>query len=622
MQQGKVIAYASRQLKNHERNYPTHDLELAAVVFALKIWRHYLYGSQCDIYTDHKSLKYIFTQKDLNMRQRRWIEQIKDYDCRILYHPGKANVVADALSRKSRSEASNLVPTTDQLAQQFGMIHFGTKPTTRWMSLATLSIQPMLTDWIKVAQEADPELKALKEKISQGEAPSFSFAADGILRNHSRVVLPKDDKLRKEILDEAHKTQYTVHPGSTKMYQDLKKIYWWSGMKRDIAEYVARCSTCQQVKAEHQRPAGPLQPLSIPEWKWDQIGMDFVVGLPRAPSGQDAIWVIVDRLTKSAHFIPYKINDSMQKMAELYIREIVRLHGVPNSIVSDRDPRFTSKFWGRLQDAMGTRLNFSTAYHPQTDGQSERTIRILEDMLRLCVLDFKGNWINFLPLVEFAYNNSFQATIGMAPYEALYGRKCRSPLYWDEVGEKQLLGPEIVQDTKDKIALIRKRMLTAQSRQKSYADQHRRKLEFKVGDQVFLKVSPMKGMFRFGKKGKLSPRYVGPFEVNEIVGPVAYRVALPPELAGVHDVFHVSTLRKHIPDPLQVVNFKPLRVQENLTYEEMPIQIMDRKEKQLRTKTIPLVKVLWRNHGVEEASWELEQEMRNRYPHLFEDQFQ
>jgi hypothetical protein len=556
------------------------------------------------------------------MRQRRWIEQIKDYDCRILYHPGKANVVADALSRKSRSEASNLVPTTDQLAQQFGMIHFGTRQITRWMSLATLSIQPMLTDWIKVAQEADPELKELKEKISQGEASSFSFAADGILRNHSRVVLPKDDKLRKEILDEAHKTQYTVHPGSTKMYQDLKKIYWWSGMKRDIAEYVARCSTCQQVKAEHQRPAGPLQPLSIPEWKWDQIGMDFVVGLPRAPSGQDAIWVIVDRLTKSAHFIPYKINDSMQKMAELYIREIVRLHGVPNSIVSDRDPRFTSKFWGRLQDAMGTRLNFSTAYHPQTDDQSERTIRILEDMLRLCVLDFKGNWINFLPLVEFAYNNSFQATIGMAPYEALYGRKCRSPLYWDEVGEKQLLGPEIVQDTKDKIALIRKRMLTAQSRQKSYADQHRRKLEFKVGDQVFLKVSPMKGVFRFDKKGKLSPRYIGPFEVNEIVGPVAYRVALPPELAGVHDVFHVSTLRKHIPDPSQVVNFKPLRVQENLTYEEMPIQIMDRKEKQLRAKTIPLVKVLWRNHGVEEASWELEQEMRNRYPHLFEDQSQ
>jgi hypothetical protein len=271
---------------------------------------------------------------------------------------------------------------------------------------------------------------------------------------------------------------------------------------------------------------------------------------------------------------------------------------------------------------MGTRLNFSTTYHPQTDGQSERTIQILEDMLRLCVLDFKGNWINFLPLVEFAYNNSFQATIGMTSYEALYGRKCRSsPLYWDEVGERQLLGPEIVQDTKDKIVIIRKRMLIAQNRQKSYANRHRRKLEFKVGDKVFLKVLPMKGVFRFDTKGKLSPRYVSPFEVKEIVGSVAYKVALPPKLVGVYDVFHVSTLRKHISDPSQVVNFKLLRVQENLTYEEMPIQIMDRKEKQLRAKTIPLVKVLWRNHGVEEVSWELEQEMRNRYPHQFEDEY-
>jgi hypothetical protein len=428
MQQGKVIAYASRQLKNHEINYPTHDLELAAVVFALKIWRHYLYGSKCEVYTDHKSLKYIFTQKDMNMRQRRWIELIKDYDCCILYHPGKANVVADALSRKSQGEASNSMVSLDQLAKQFGMIQFDTRLTTGGMSLATLTIQPMLTDRIKVAQEKDPELKELREKASQGKAHGFNVASNGLLRtNDSRMVLSKDDKLRTEILEKAHKTQYIVHPGSTKMYQDLKKIYWWSGMKWDIAEYIARCATCQQVKAEHQQLAGPLQPLSISKWKWDQIAMDFVVGLPRVPSGQDAIWVIVDRLTKSAHFVPYKMNDSMQKMAELYIQEIVRLHGVPVSITSDRDPRFTSKFWRGLQEAMGMKLNFSTAYHSQTNGRSERTIQILEDMLRLCVLDFKGNWIRFLPLVEFTYNNSFQATIGMAPYEALYGRKCRSP---------------------------------------------------------------------------------------------------------------------------------------------------------------------------------------------------
>ncbi|XP_062155192.1 uncharacterized protein LOC133863249 [Alnus glutinosa] len=204
----------------------------------------------------------------------------------------------------------------------------------------------------------------------------------------------------------------------------------------------------------------------------------------------------------------------------------------------------------------------------------------------------------------------------MAPYEALYGRKSRSPLYWDEVGERQLVGPEIIQDTKDKITLIRKRMLAAQSRQKSYADSRQRKLEFEVSDQVFLKVSPMKGVMTFGKKGKLSPRYVGPFLVTEVVGSVAYRAELPSNLASVHDVFHVSMLRKYV-HPLHVIDFEPLQVQADLKYEEKPVQILDRKVQQLRTKTIPLVKVLWQNHEVEEASWELEQEIRSKYPYLF-----
>jgi len=199
-------------------------------------------------------------------------------------------------------------------------------------------------------------------------------------------------------------------------------------------------------------------------------------------------------------------------------------------------------------------------------------------MLRLCILDFKGMWIKYLALVEFAYNNSFQATIGMTPYEALYGRKCRSPLYWDEVGEKYLIGLEMIQDMKDKIFIIRRRMLTAQSRQKSYADKHRRQLEFNVGDLVYLKVSPMKGVVRFGKKEKLNPRFVGPFEVKEVVDPVAYKVELPPALSGIHNVFHVSTLRKHVHDPRHIVDFEPLQVQDDLRYEELPIQIIDRKE--------------------------------------------
>ena len=295
----------------------------------------------------------------------------------------------------------------------------------------------------------------------------------------------------------------------------------------------------------------------------------------------------------------------------------MRLHGAPRSIVSDRDPIFTSKFWGSLQKAMGTHLKFSTAFHPQTDGQSERTIQILEDMLRACVLEFGGSWNKYLPLIEFSYNNSYQSTIGVAPYEMLYGRRCRSPIHWDETGERKYLGPESVQKTNEAIEKIRARMLTAQSRQKSYADPKRRNVEFQVGDYVFLRVSPWKGVRRFGKKGKLSPRYVGPFEILEKIGQVAYRLALPPALSAVHNVFHVSALRKYIPDETHVLSYENLELDSDLSFEDQPVQILDRKDKVLRNKTIPLVKVLWRNSKVEEATWELESDMISQYPELF-----
>ena len=222
--------------------------------------------------------------------------------------------------------------------------------------------------------------------------------------------------------------------------------------------------------------------------------MDFIVGLPKSSNGFDSIWVIVDRLTKYAHFLPVRVTYTSDKYAQLYIEEIIRLHGVPVSIVSDRDPKFTSRFWHSLQTALGTSLKFSTTFHPQTDGQSERTIQTLEDMLRGCVLDFRGSWNDYLPLVEFAYNNSYHSSIGMAPYEALYGRRCRTPLCWSEVGERQILGPELIQLTSDGVKLIREQLRIAQSRQKSYADNRRRDLEFEIGDFVFLKVSPWKGV--------------------------------------------------------------------------------------------------------------------------------
>ena len=285
--------------------------------------------------------------------------------------------------------------------------------------------------------------------------------------------------------------------------------------------------------------------------------------------------------------------------------------------MSDRDPRFTSNFWESLHKALGTNLSFSTTFHPQTDGLSKRTIRTSEDMVRTRVLNFKGSWEKYLSLVEFPYNNSYHSSIKMALYEALYGRKCRSPLCWEEVTERKLLGPEIIQMISEKINLIRKRLQSAQSRQKSYYDNSRRKVEFEVGDMVFLKVAPMKGVMRFGKKGKLSPRFVGPFEILKCIGKVAYTLALPPTLARVHNLFHVSMLRKYISDSSHVLNYEPLKIKDNLTYEEVPIQILDRKDQVLRTKTISLVKVLWKNLTVEEASWEREDEMKSNYLELF-----
>ncbi|KAA0061618.1 ty3-gypsy retrotransposon protein [Cucumis melo var. makuwa] len=584
MQQGKVVAYASRQLKSHEQNYPTHDLELAAVVFALKIWRHYLYGEKIQIFTDHKSLKYFFTQKELNMRQRRWLELVKDYDCEILYHPGKANVVADALSRKV-SHSAALITRQAPLHRDLERAEIAVSVGAVTMQLAQLTVQPTLRQRIIDAQSNDPYLVEKRGLAEAGQAVEFSLSSDGGLLFERRLCVPSDSAVKTELLSEAHSSPFSMHP----------------------------------VKAPRQKPAGLLQPLSIPEWKWENVSMDFITGLPRTLRGFTVIWVVVDRLTKSAHFVPGKSTYTASKWAQLYMSEIVRLHGVPVSIVSDRDARFTSKFWKGLQTAMGTRLDFSTAFHPQTDGQTERMNQVLEDMLRACALEFPGSWDSHLHLMEFAYNNSYQATIGMAPFEALYDKCCRSPVCWGEVGEQRLMGPELVQSTNEAIQKIRSRMHTAQSRQKSYADVRRKDLEFEVGDNVFLKVAPMRGVVRFERRGKLSPRFVGPFEILERIGPVAYRLALPPSLSTVHDVFHVSMLRKYVPNPSHVVDYEPLEIDENLSYTEQPVEVLAREVKTLRNKEIPLVKVLWRNHRVEEATWEREDDMRSCYPELFEE---
>ncbi|GJT53211.1 putative reverse transcriptase domain-containing protein [Tanacetum coccineum] len=369
MQREKVIAYASRQLKPHEENYTTHDLKLGAVIFALKIWRHYLYGTKCTVFTNHKSLQHILRQKELNMRQRRWLELLADYDCEICYYPRKANVVADALSREKQ-------------------------------------VKPL--------------------------------------------------RVRALILTEIS-SRHCCH-------------------------------------LNHLRIEG-------------QIQKQF---------HKDQIWL------------------------------------------------------SHLQNALGTQLDMSTAYHPETDGQSERTIQTLEDMLRACVIDFGKGWDKHLPLVEFSYNNSYHASIKAAPFEALYGRKCRSPVCWAEVGDSQLTGPEIIQETTEKIVQIRQCLQAARDRQRSYANVRRKPLEFQVGDRVMLKVSPRKGIFRFGKRGKLNPRYIGPFKILKRIGPVAYKLELLEELSSIHNTFHISYLKKCLSNESLIIPIKELQLDDKLNFVEEP----------------------------------------------------
>ncbi|GJS84263.1 putative reverse transcriptase domain-containing protein [Tanacetum coccineum] len=456
MQKDKVIAYASRQLKVHETNYTTHDLELGAVVFALKMWRHYLYGMKCVVSTDHKSLQHVLDQKELNMRQRRWLELLSDYDCEI--KPLRQ------VERKGEREKNFI---NEDL---HGMLN-------------------------KLEPRADETL---------------------CLNNQSWILCFGD--LRALIMHKSHKLKYSIHPGSDKMYQDMNKLYWWPNMKAEIATYVSKCLTCAKVKIEYQKPSGLLVQPEISQWKWENITIDFVTKLPKTATGQDAIWVIVDRLTKSAHFLPMREDDTLEKLTIQYLKEVISRHGVPVSIISDRDGRFTSHFWKSLNKALGTRLDMSTTYHPETDGQiAIPALRLLH--LRCCM----GASVDHL------------------------------------------------------------RIQAARDCQKSYANVRRKPIEFQVRDKVMLKVSPWKWVIRFGKRGKLNPRYIGPFRIIAKVGTVAYRLELPEQLSRVHK----------------------------------PVEIMDREVKRLKQSCIPIVKVRWNCRRGPEFTWEREDQMQKKYPHLF-----
>ncbi|GKD02504.1 putative reverse transcriptase domain-containing protein [Tanacetum coccineum] len=498
------------------------------VVLMQREKRYYLYGTKCTVFTDHKSLQHILIQKELNMRQRRWLELLIDNDCEICYHPGKANVVADALSRKERSKPLRVRALVMTIGMDLPKQILNAQTEARKLeNIKNEDVRGML-----IENSKDPE-KLRTEKLEP--------RADGTLCFNGRSWLPCYGDLRTVIMHESHKSKYSIHPGSDKMYQDMKKLYWWPNIKANIATYVSKCLTCAKVKAEHQRPLGLLVQPDIPQWKWNNITMDFFMKLPKSSQGYDTIWVIVDRLTKSVIFVPMKETNPMEKLARMYLKEVVTRHGI------------------------------------LTDGKSERTIQTLKYTLRACAIDFGKGWVNHFPLVEFSYNNRYHASIKAAPFEALYGRKCRSPVCWAK----------------------------------------RKPTEFQVGDKFMLKVLPWKGVVRFGKRGKLNLRYVGPFKVLEKFGSVAYKLELPEELGRVHNTFHVSNLKKCYADEPLAVLLDGLHFDDKLQFVKEPVEIIDLEVKPLRRSRVPIFKVRWNSRRGPEFTWECEDQFRKKYPPLF-----
>ncbi|GJX48704.1 putative reverse transcriptase domain-containing protein [Tanacetum coccineum] len=496
-----------------------------------------------------------FSTRSSEYEARRWFSLVgvSDYDCEIRYHPGKANVVVDALSLKERSKPLRV----RALVMTIGLN----------LPKKILSAQ---SEARKGENFINEDLRDMINKLEP--------RADGMLCLNNGSWISCLGDLRALIMHESHKSN--------------------------------KCLTCAKVKIEYQKPSGLLVQPEIPQWKWENITMDFVTKLPRTAAGQDTIWVIVDRLTKSAHFLPMREDDTLEKLTRQYLKEVVSKHEVPVLIISDRDGKFTSHFWKSLHKALGTRLDMSTTYHPETDGQSERTIQTLEDMLRACVLDFGKGWDKHLPLVEFSYNNSYHTSIKAAPFEALYGRKCRSPICWAEVGDSQLTGPEIIHETTERIVQIKSHIQAARDRQKSYADVRRKPLEFQVGDKVMLKVFPWKGVICIGKRGKLNPRYIGPFKIIVKVGTVAYRLELPERLSRVHSTFYVSKLKKCMADEPLVIPLDEIQVDDKLHFIEEPVEIMDREVKPLKQSRIPIVKVRWNYRRGPEFTSEREDQMQ------------
>jgi hypothetical protein len=603
------IAFYSRQLSPPECNYPTHDKEMLALIVALKQWRHYLMsGLRHQAYTDHCALKHFASQPNLSPRQTRWMGTLQEYNISIDYLPGRSNVVADALSRQPALATS----------------------------ITTVHTMGDFLSQLKASYGQDEESKAILDSIASGSTEEYSLQ-DGLVLRQTKTgkqlyIPPSAADQRKQLLADHHDSILAGHLGMDKTYACLARNYYWPTMREDVRQHIRTCPCCQVNKSSNAKPAGLLQPLPIPERSWEVVSMDFITNLPKTTSGHDAILVCVDKRSKMMHAVPTHTTATAPQTAELYFNTVTRLHGIQSGIISDRDPKFTSKFWEALMNLWRTKLGRSTAYHPQTDGQTERMNRLLQEILRAYVSQRHDDWDKRLAAAEFAINNSPSASSGQSPFYLNYGFH---PLTPATLGLRKLsrANNQAAQDFWDRmqtdLSAAKDLLEQAQERQARYANTKRADAEFAVGDQVLLSTANLR-LRTDGPAGKFNPRWCGPFKILERIGKVAYKLELPSTMR-VHPVFHVSLLKTYhsSDDSDRPQPPRPPPIQDEDVF--LADTLLDRRTVKQGKRTVVEYLVKWEGYPLYEATWEpashllgtdlkkMRQEMDKRYQQAARD---
>ena len=556
------VAFLSKKMLDAETRYPVHEQELLAIIHALSTWRHYLHGAKFKVLTDHKSLQYFKTQPLLSGRQSRWKDVIANFDFDIEYIEGTTNVVADGLSRRPdhATHSSQLLSMGhDEAVPQYRVLHH--QSSSELLTLLRVesaseasgvesrisAATSMLADIFEASKRDAAYIRLLKKKVTELKKEQLHIEGGLVYFKATRLYLPDDRALRTRILQECHDAPTGGHLGKDKTIDQVKRRFYWPKMDAEIQEYVTGCDACQRNKPSHQAKIGLLQPLPIPDRPWQQVSMDLITQLPRSRQGNDAIVVFVDKLTKMVHYVATTTNVSAPQLSQLFLREVCRLHGVPESILSDRDPRFTAHFWRALWDQLGTKLTMSTAYHPQTDGQTERANQTLEVMLRSYVNWRQTDWDEHLATLEMAVNNAKQASTGFSPFYLNYGQEVQLPLDAALRAARVCKNPEAadrIRRLKEDLEKAKDSIRQAQQRQGHYADQHRREVKLTVGDQVLLSTEHLKLKGGDRRTPKFSFKYIGPFSVKRVVGANAYELDLPSSME-IHPVLNVSRLKPY-----------------------------------------------------------------------------